>query len=408
MHPSDLLTSSTQSLLRTKGRSILTMLGIIIGILSVILMLSIGQAAQRYILSQISSLGSDVVFVGNGSKAQANVPTLFVKPSLTDKDVRKFRGQSWVLHVVGHVSQSDAISAEGIQMGATIVGTSPDEQVLSDIRPKEGAFFSDASVESRAREAVLGYEIADKIYGFNNPVGKTVKINNVSYRVIGVMEKEGSKNFQNVDTQVYVPYTAALDTYNKQYLSSIAVKTTLTIGEAKARITDVLRQTHNIDNPNNEEKKDDFNVTTQEDAVRSASQITQILQILLISIAAISLLVGGIGIMNIMYVSVTERIREIGLRKSIGAREQDILNQFLVEAVAQTLLGGVIGILLGVTLSWLLIAAINSFQPGWTFAVSWGSVALSLGVSGAIGVVFGYFPARKAARLHPIDALRAE
>lgn len=408
MTTSDLLSSSYQSLNRTKGRSFLTMIGIIIGILSVILMLSVGQAAQRYILSQISALGSDIVFVNNGSKAQADVPTLFIKPTLVEKDVKKIAQQPWVTAYAGRLTQSDSIAGEGIQVAAQVIGTTPDEMVLSDVRPEVGDFFSQSSVDGRAREAVLGYEIADTLYGFNDPLGKSIKINNVAYRVIGVMGKEGTKNFQNLDKQIYIPYTSALDTFNKRNLSTIAVKTNLTIREAKLRLTESIRESHNIDNSQNDEKKDDFNVTTQEDAVESASQITQILQILLISIASISLLVGGIGIMNIMYVSVTERIREIGLRKSIGAREGDILGQFLVEAVVQTTIGGIIGSLLGVGFSWVLIRVINSFQPGWTFAVSWPSIALSLGVSGAIGVVFGYFPARKAAKLHPMEALRFE
>lgn len=404
----DLLRSSFESLRRTKGRSALTMIGIVIGIMSVILMLSIGQAAERYILSQISALGSDVVFVNNGSKEREGEPSLFVKQSLVEKDVRKIRQQSWVTQVAGKLLQSDRIAGEGIEVSAQVVGTTADEQVLSDIRPVKGVFFTSASVDSRAREAVLGYEIADTLYGFNEPIGRTVKINNVSYRVIGVIGKEGSKSFQNLDKQVYIPFTAAMDTYNRQFLSSIAVKTTLNVNDAKLRLTEIMRDSHNIDNPDNEAKKDDFNVTTQEDAVKSASEITDILKILLISIAAISLLVGGIGIMNIMYVSVTERIKEIGLRKSIGAREGDILNQFLLEAIALTTLGGVFGSLLGISLSWLAIQAINSFQSGWTFAVSWSSVALSIGVSGAIGLVFGYFPARKAAKLRPIEALRFE
>lgn len=404
----DLLRSSFESLRRTKGRSALTMIGIVIGIMSVILMLSIGQAAERYILSQISALGSDVVFVNNGSKEREGEPSLFVKQSLVEKDVRKLRQQSWVTQVAGKLLQSDRIAGEGIEVSAQVVGTTADEQVLSDIRPVKGVFFTSASVDSRAREAVLGHEIADTLYGFNEPIGRTIKINNVSYRVIGVIGKEGSKSFQNLDKQVYIPFTAAMDTYNRQFLSSIAVKTTLNVNDAKLRLTEVMRDSHNIDNPDNEAKKDDFNVTTQEDAVKSASQITDILKILLISIAAISLLVGGIGIMNIMYVSVTERIKEIGLRKSIGAREGDILNQFLLEAIVLTTLGGVFGSLLGISLSWLAIQAINSFQSGWTFAVSWSSVALSIGVSGAIGLVFGYFPARKAAKLRPIEALRFE
>ncbi len=404
----DLLKSSLESLRRTRGRSILTMVGIVIGIMSVILMLSIGQAAERYILGQISALGSDIVFVNNGSKAREGEPSLFIKSTLTEKDVRKIRLAPWVTQVAGKVIQSDRVSAEGVEASAQVVGTSADEQILSDIRPTRGVFFSNGSVESRAREAVLGSEIAETLYGFNDPVGRTLKINNISYRVIGVLGKEGSKSFQNLDKQIYIPYSAALDTYNRQYLSNIAVKTVLPVNDAKRRLTDLMRDSHSIDNPDDDIKKDDFNVTTQEDAVKSASQITDILKILLISIAAISLLVGGIGIMNIMYVSVTERVKEIGLRKSLGARKNDILNQFLLEAIVLTMIGGALGAFLGLSLSWLAIRIINSFQSGWSFAVSWGSVALSIGVSAGIGLIFGYFPARKAAKLHPIEALRFE
>lgn len=331
-----------------------------------------------------------------------------MKSSLVEKDVRKLRQQIWVTAVAGKVLQSDGVSSDGIETSAQIVGTTPDEMILSDIRAERGRFFDQSAVDGRAREAVIGSEIASVLYGMNDPLGKSLKINNVSYRVIGTMQKKGANSFQNLDKQIYVPFTAAMDTFNKQYLSSIVVKTSLPISEAKERLTITVRESHNIDNPTGDLKKDDFNVTTQEDAVKSAQQITDILQVLLISIAAISLLVGGIGIMNIMYVSVTERIKEIGLRKSIGARERDILRQFLIEAVLQTTIGGLIGTFLGISLSWGAIQAINAFQPGWTFEISWSAVGLSLGVSGAIGLVFGYFPARKAAKLHPIEALRFE
>lgn len=405
---SDLFRSSIESLQRTKGRSALTMIGIVIGIMAVILMLSIGQAAERYITAEVSSLGSDVLFIGNGSKETSGEPTLFVKSSLVEKDIRKLRQQVWVTAVAGKVLQSDGVSSDGIETSAQIVGTTPDEMILSDIRAERGRFFDQSAVDGRAREAVIGSEIASILYGMNDPLGKSLKINNVSYRVIGTMQKKGANSFQNLDKQIYVPFTAAMDTFNKRYLSSIVVKTSLPISEAKERLTIAVRESHNIDNPTGDLKKDDFNVTTQEDAVKSAQQITDILQVLLISIAAISLLVGGIGIMNIMYVSVTERIKEIGLRKSIGARERDILRQFLIEAVLQTTIGGLIGTFLGISLSWGAIQAINAFQSGWTFEVSWSAVGLSLGVSGAIGLVFGYFPARKAAKLHPIEALRFE
>jgi putative ABC transport system permease protein len=404
----DLIQSSTQSLERTRGRSALTMLGIVIGIMSVILMLSIGEAAQRYILSQISALGSDILTVANGSKEEKGQPSLFIKETLTMKDVQKLDQQLWVTAITARVQQTDHLTANGLDTNTTIVGTMPDETTLSDIRTIQGSFFDTSSVDSHAKEVVLGYKIADDAFGAENPVGKSIKINGQGFRVIGVIEKKGTKSFQNIDKQVYMPVTTALDLYNRTYVNYITVKTSLSLNDAKNHIAVIIRERHNLDNPEGDPAKDDFNVSTQEDAVESASQITQILQILLISIAAISLIVGGIGIMNIMYVSVTERIREIGLRKAIGATKQDILNQFILESVILTTIGGAIGIVLGSSLSWLAVQIISRFQGGWTFAVSTNGVILGLTVSAAIGILFGYFPARRAAILNPIEALRAE
>ena len=404
----DLIKSATQSLERTRGRSALTMLGIVIGIMSVILMLSIGEAAQRYILSQISSLGSDVLTVANGTKEEQGQPSLFLKETLTIKDVEKLRIQPWVTEITGQVRQSDQLTANGLDTNVTVAGTMPDEVRLNGLTMAAGAFFSQASVDSRSLEVLLGYDIADKAFGAEDPIGKTVKINGQGFKVTGVMAKVGTKSFQNVDKQVYMPVTTALDLYNKKYLSAISIKTSLSLNDAKDRISVLLRERHNIDNPDGDLKKDDFNVTTQEDAVKSASQITQILQILLTSIAAISLIVGGIGIMNIMYVAVTERIREIGLRKALGATRSDILRQFILEAVMLTTLGGAFGILLGTSLSWVAVQLINKLQGGWTFTISINGIVLGLGVSAAIGIVFGYFPARRGALLTPIEALRTE
>jgi putative ABC transport system permease protein len=405
---SDLVQSSIDSLRRTKGRSVLTMIGIIIGIMSVIMMLSIGEAAQRYILNQISSFGSDILFLQNGAEVEEGQPSLFIKESLTLKDIRKLKATTWATMVVGRLIQSDTVSAYGYDTNAQVVATMPDEIRQNDIRVGQGFFFTDAAIESHDRVAVLGFDIASAAFGSEDPIGKIVKIGGQSFRVVGVMEKVGSKGFQNVDKQVYIPLTAGLDLYNKKYLTYVSVKTSLPINEGKEQINVLIREMHNIDNPEGDPAKDDFHIQSQEDLVRSASQITNILQILLVSIAAISLIVGGIGIMNIMYVSVTERIKEIGLRKSIGARRTDVLKQFLAEALFLTLLGGLMGTLLGVTLSWLGIQIISQFQSGWTFAVSVRGIVLGVTVSGAIGVIFGYFPARKAASLHPIEALRFE
>lgn len=408
MNASDLVRSSLQSLARTKGRSVLTMLGIVIGIMSVIMMLTIGEAAQRFILSQVSSLGSDLLTIANGPKQQTGEPSLFQKESLTLKDVRKLQTEPWATMIVGKIIQVDELTANGYDANVQVVGTMPDEIRMNDIKPRVGSFFAQNAVDGHAREVVLGYDVADKAFGAENPVGKNVKISTVGFKVIGVMEKAGTKSFTNVDKQVYVPITSALYLYHKTYLEFITVKTSFSLNEAKNELAVVLRDRHGIENPDGDPTKDDFNVTTQEDAVKSASQIAGILQVLLTSIAAISLIVGGIGIMNIMYVSVTERIKEIGLRKAIGARQGDILGQFLVEAVIQTMIGGLIGTVLGIFLSWLAILVINSLTGGWTFALSTKGVLLGLTVSVAIGIMFGYFPARKASALHPIDALRFE
>lgn len=404
----DIVASSLQSLLRTKGRSALTMLGIVIGILSVILMLTIGEAAERYILFQLSAFGSDTLFIANGGDHDVSQPTLFVKESLTMKDVKKLRASPWVTMVAGKVIQDDQVAANGLTTNAHIVGTMPDELRLNDVGVAAGSFFSLSSVEGHAHEAVIGDEVVRVIFGDEGPIGKTIKINNVPFRVTGVMEKAGTKGFQNVDKQVSIPVTSALDLYHKNYVTMISLKASLNMNDAKDRIRILLRERHNLDNPTNDLSKDDFHIHTQEDVMRSARAIANILQALLSSIAAISLFVGGIGIMNIMYVSVTERIKEIGLRKALGANQSEILRQFLVEAVIQTFLGGMIGTLLGIACAWIAIWIINALQPGWTFAISTTGVVLGLSVSAAIGIVFGYFPARKASTLHPIDALRHE
>ncbi len=408
MTTNDLIQSSLQSLARTKARSILTMLGIVIGVMSVILMLSVGEAAQRYILAQISSFGSDTMFVANGPETDQGQPSLFVKESLTMKDVKKLQSVPWIAMIVGKLSQDDQVTAGGFTTNAQVVGTMPDEIRLNDIQTRAGVFFQSSAVDGNAKEAVLGNDIATTAFGAEDPIGKSIKISNSNFRVVGVMAKSGTKGFQNVDTQVYIPVTTAMDLYNKKYVSMISLRPTVPLAEAKNRIQILLRERHGIDNPEGILSKDDFHLMTQEDLIRSADTITNILQILLVSIAAISLIVGGIGIMNIMYVSVTERTHEIGLRKAVGARSRDVLRQFLVEAIVQTMIGGIIGTALGVGLSWLGIQIISSFQSGWEFSMSWNGVFLGISVSALIGVTFGYFPARRAAFLHPIDALRFE
>ncbi|MBP7134358.1 ABC transporter permease [Patescibacteria group bacterium] len=407
----DLFRLSYTSIVRTRGRAIMTMLGIVIGIASVILMLAIGKAAENYLLSQIASFGSDVVFIGNGSGDQEEngPPSNSVKQSLTIEDFRALERAPWVKAVSAMVISKDLLSAGGENVFAQVEGTTIGELTVFGGRAATGRFILPEDVDSRAKVVVLGAGIARQLFANNPPIGSLVKINKQNFRVVGVMEPGGTRFFTKVDDQVYIPVTTHLALYNKDRVNFISLKPK-GIGptQAKEEIRLILRDTHRLDNPNGLLSKDDFQVSSQEDAARSAGVIGMILQILLASVAAISLVVGGIGIMNIMLVTVTERTQEIGLRKSLGARRQDILGQFLLEAITLTFLGGVIGILVGLGLSYLIIRIIGSFQAGWIFTFPTTAIILATVVSTSIGIIFGYYPARKAAKLRPIEALRYE
>ena len=408
MRVEDLARSAYSSLQRTRGRSVLTMLGIVIGIAAVILALSIGQSAQQFILDQISAFGSDQLIVDNGPRAdKTGEVSIFREETLTLKDVAKFKKENWVKAAVGQVFQTDLFQAEGQARNLQVIGTMPDDLVMNDYTVEEGVFFTDDEINSHNRSAVLGHSIAEKYFGQGNAVGKTFKLGTINYKVIGVLGPLGTKMFQNLDEMVYLPVTTVMDKYNKTKLTYITIQSTIPLSEAQALAEILLRESHNLNNPEGDYAKDDFHVVSQEEAVKIVGQITGVLEILLAAIAAISLLVGGIGIMNIMFVSVTERTKEIGLRKALGAKQKDIQNQFLAEAVMLTITGGAVGIAFGAFLSWLAIQIILSYQSGWVFGLSLNGIISGFVVSTLIGIVFGYVPARRAARLSPMDALRA-
>lgn len=410
MHVRDLLRISFGSIRRNKARAILTMLGIVIGIASVILMLSIGKAAETYLLSNVASFGSDVVIVSNGSGDQnSGGPTPLLKMTLTLKDYRELKRQSWVEEITGSIISVGVASYGSENMNASVWGSAPGEIAVFPASTAQGRFLLDDDVDAHAKVAVIGANVARQLFGDESPVGKLIKVKRTNFRVIGVMEKGGTRFFTKLDDLIYMPFTTAMDLYNKDYLNFMSIKPRdISPNQAKEEIRFLLRDTHKLDNPSGDLSKDDFRIGTQEDAQRNAGVIGQILSILLGSIAAISLLVGGIGIMNIMFVTVTERTSEIGLRKALGARHGDILGQFLAEAVTVTVSGGLIGIVFGVILSWLTIQILNYFQGGWTFVLSFQSIVLAFGVSAAIGIIFGFNPARRASKLSPIEALRYE
>jgi len=412
MRLGDTLQLSFDSLRRNQGRAVLTMLGIIIGVASVILMMAIGNGAERFILSQVASFGSDMVFVRNGSgdgKQGAGPPTTAVKQVLTLKDYDRLKHQSWVRTADAEVMSQLLIESPSNSYHEQVSGSSEAGLAIFNAELASGSFFTVDDVDSRAKVAVLGHDLAADLFGQEDPLGKIIKIGKKSYHVIGTLKPAGTRFFTNLDRGLYVPVTALMEQLNVDRLQFMAIKIGDTPpAQAKEQIRVLLRETHKLDNPTGDLSKDDFFVATQEDAAQRAGTIGTILEVLLSSIAAISLVVGGVGIMNIMYVAVTERTREIGLRKAIGAQRRDVLAQFLAEAVVLTILAGLGGVVLGVIFAWGALTALGNYQSGWTFVMPWNAMAMGFGVSAAIGIAFGYLPARSAAQLNPIEALRYE
>jgi putative ABC transport system permease protein len=409
----DTVRLSTDSLLRNKGRSVLTMLGIVIGVSSVILMLAVGSAAERFILSQVASFGSDTVFIVNGpgeeKEAASPQALLLARKTITMKDVKRLRQQTWVKIADGVVVQQFPVESSSKSLLETVFGATEAQFDFSNLELESGSLFTSADVDGVTPVAVIGRDLATDLFGAEDPIGQRIKVQKKSYRVVGVLKPAGTKFFTNMDRVVFVPVTTLMQQLNTDKLFRIFLKIKdIPMSQAKEQIRVLLRETHKLNNPEGDLKKDDFRLMTQDDAAARAGMIGNILQILLSSIAAISLIVGGVGIMNIMYVTVTERTREIGLRKAVGAKARDVLMQFLAEAVILSVMAGVTGVALGVLFSWIGLTALGSYQPGWTFVMPWSAMLLGFTVSAAIGIGFGYLPARGAARLNSIEALRYE
>jgi putative ABC transport system permease protein len=385
-------------------RSALTMLGIVIGNSSVIVMVGIGQGAQKLASEQFETLGPNVLFVvpGNNDTRRANIenPKTLV---LSDAEAIAAQVPS-VVQVAPQLQGREQVTYRGESATSSVLGVTPEFLPVRSFRIARGRFFSPLDQERGLNVAVLGSDLADKLYGPSNPLGTRLRIKDASFEVIGVMEPKGSFFGQNQDDAIYLPLstmaariTGQTSPYGQELtFISVQARNDASVKAAEFQIANLLRRRHQITG------EDDFAVRSQKDILSIVGTVTGGLTLLLAAIAGVSLLVGGIGIMNIMLVSVSERTQEIGLRKAIGATERDVLTQFMLEAVILSAAGGVVGTLLGGG----AIAAIASFSPlKATFAPV--TVLITVGISGGIGLFFGVFPARQAARLDPIVALRS-
>lgn len=407
MHFFDILHETYSALSANKVRSGLTMLGIVIGISSVIAMVSIGQGAQNTIESSINSIGSNLLVVMPGAQRGPGVTISAGRGtarSLTISDAEIIKKEVTLAKAVApEVSKRYQVTAKGTNTNVSISGTVPDYTIVRNVEVDFGSFISEQNVRSGSKVAVLGPTTRDDLFGEGaDPIGQTIRINKIDFKVIGVTKAKGGSGPTNQDDIVYVPISVAMRYFSgDEYLSNIniAAESADVMTDIQNQVTDLLIVSHKIKDPT----VLDFNIMNQADLVATASGITTTLTLLLSAIAGISLVVGGIGIMNMMLTTVTERTREIGLRKAIGAKRKDITLQFLAEAVMLTFVGGGVGIALGWAFAFLM-SYFNIIQASVTVT----SVLLAFGVSAAIGIIFGYYPAYRAAKLNPIEALRYE
>jgi putative ABC transport system permease protein len=397
--------TALRALRRNKLRSSLTALGIIIGVFAVVAMVALGNGTRATIQSQVAGLGQNMLVVSAGSRRSGGVNSGTGSASaITLEDAAALR-----LEIPDVVASSPEVTttaqaiANGRNWSTTIAGEAPEYLVIRDWGIASGSMFTDREVRTAAKVAVLGDKTAHELFGVLDPLGQTIRVRNIPFVIIGVLASKGAGvGGQNQDDRVVIPYTTAMKRITgDKYLRSVYLQ----IGEAERipiaqdQITHLLRQRHRT-LPDN---ADDFNIFNQQEIADTVNTVTGTLTLLLGAIAGLSLVVGGIGIMNIMLVSVTERTREIGIRIAVGAQPGDIRIQFLIEAITLSLLGGLVGVLMGIGVT-RLIAAVSTFKP----IVTLGSIMLAFSVSFCIGVFFGFYPARRASLMDPIDALRYE
>jgi len=412
MKASDLFKESYSALTVNKVRSGLTMLGIIIGIGSVIALVAIGTGAQGSIQANIQSIGSNLIIITPGAQRGAGITANAGRGSaqtLTLADEQSLVSSLTNVQAIDpELSRRFQVTAKGTNTNTQVVGTNSAYPAVRNVNIDSGSFLADSQVQSSSKVAVLGPTTRDDLFGQGaDPIGQSIKINSVDFKVIGVTQSKGGSGFFNQDDIIFIPisamqhYLVGPNADGQPYVSTISISADSpnNMAAVQQQATDALLARHNLGSA----AQADFTVQNQADIVATASSVTGTFTVLLASIAGISLVVGGIGIMNMMLTTVTERTREIGLRKAIGAQRRDINFQFLAEAIMLTFLGGILGIIFGWGMS--LLAARFANLPA---QLSFSSIGLAFGVSAAIGVVFGYYPARRASKLNPIEALRYE
>ncbi len=413
MKLSDPLKIAYRSLAAAKLRFFLTVLGVVIGVAAVIMVMGIGASAQRLVLSQVEKVGSNLIGILPGASEEDGPPAQalgIVTTTLTNDDLKALRERRNAPHIVaasGYVTGSATAEAGSESYSVSFQGVSPQMMEVEDIDVAAGRFFYSEEEEDLSRVIVLGSERAEELFPGQDPIGKTVTLREIPFKVVGVLESKGSSTFSNPDSLVYVPVGSAQKLLlGIDYLNFARAKVDSpdNVDRSIADATTLLRDRHDLD----EEDESDFSVRSTAAALEVLSSVTDVLKYFLSAIASISLLVGGIGIMNSMLISVSQRVREIGLRKSVGARPRHIITQFLIESSFITLLGGLVGILFGISLTYIASIVIVQLGYEWEFIVSLFSVALGFFVSLAIGVVFGLYPAIKASRVSPMEALRYE